>query len=363
MNGNNPNFSICIPNYNYGKYIGDTLKSVLSQTYQNFEVIVVDNASTDDSLEVVKSFKDDRIKLFINKYNVGFATNLHKTTSYAKNDFINLLSSDDQMKPTALETYANIIKELWDYREKLFIVSDVEEFDDDGNIARLTTKASDSFARVPYTIDNKSGEFRKKYETFPATEALQDGLARLSNIGAFCSTIYSRSLWQSIEGYSGIRSITPDTHFALKALTQDPLVVHINKPLFRYRIQTSDNRASLTKNIRVQIDQYLDTLEFGTKEILSIIDMKEASIQKMFIVKNCLDKTLSNIALGNYTLAFKIFSFAFATYPSKTFSNYRTYIIFGLLLLGPLSKFLASPLKTIYSMSKNGTKIKKFKND
>ena len=67
MNGNNPNFSICIPNYNYGKYIGDTLKSVLSQTYQNFEVIVVDNASTDDSLEVVKSFKDDRIKLFINK--------------------------------------------------------------------------------------------------------------------------------------------------------------------------------------------------------------------------------------------------------------------------------------------------------
>ena len=76
MNKNNPNFSICIPNYNYGKYIGDTIQSVLNQTYQNFEIIIVDNASTDDSIEIIKSFKDKRIKLFLNKYNIGFAPNL-----------------------------------------------------------------------------------------------------------------------------------------------------------------------------------------------------------------------------------------------------------------------------------------------
>ena len=58
----NIKFSICIPNYNYGSYIGETIKSVLNQTYENYEIIVVDNASTDDSLSVIKSFKDSRIK-------------------------------------------------------------------------------------------------------------------------------------------------------------------------------------------------------------------------------------------------------------------------------------------------------------
>ena len=51
-----PSFSICIPNYNYGRYIGETIQSILNQTYQNFEIIVTDNASTDNSVKEIKSF-------------------------------------------------------------------------------------------------------------------------------------------------------------------------------------------------------------------------------------------------------------------------------------------------------------------
>ena len=347
MNKNNPNFSICIPNYNYGKYIGDTIQSVLNQTYQNFEIIIVDNASTDDSIEIIRSFKDKRIKLFLNKYNIGFAPNLQRVTEYAQNDFINLLSADDQMNPTALEFYAETIRQLWKHKEKLLILSDIEEFGDNGKTTRLTTKSTSSFARVEYTPD-KSNHTAQPYDIYPGKEALVDGLSRLSNIGGFCSTIYSKSLWESVEGYNGVRTISPDTHFALKVLTKDPLVVHINKPLFRYRIQISDNRASLTQNVRLQMDQYLDTLEFVTKEIFSLTGIGSNKIQKMFIDKNCLDKSLSNIGLGNSTLAFKILAFAFATYPSKTFANYKTYIIAGLLITGPFAKIIASPLRTIY---------------
>tara|TARA_B100000029_G_scaffold51062_1_gene46458 strand:+ start:1159 stop:2226 length:1068 start_codon:yes stop_codon:yes gene_type:complete len=347
MDKNNPSFSICIPNYNYGKYIGDTIESVLNQTYQNFEIIIVDNASTDDSVETIQSFKDERIKLFLNKYNIGFAPNLQRATEYAQNDFINLLSSDDQMNPTALEIYSDTIRQLWDHKEKLFIVSDIEEFGDNGETTRLTTKSASSFARVAYTNKTFSNS-RNMYDTYSGAEALTDGLSRLSNIGHFCSTVYSKSLWESVEGYNGVRTISPDTHFALKALTKDPLVVHINKPLFRYRIQISNNRASLTKNIRLQMDQYLDTLEFATSEISSLTGMDANKIQKMFISKNCLEKSLSNIALGNYKLAFKILAFALATYPSKTFANYKTYIITALLITGPFSKIISSPIRTIY---------------
>ena len=92
-----PTFSICIPNYNYGRYIGDTIQSVLDQSYPHFEIIVADNASTDNSVEVVQSFNDPRIRLVQNRYNVGFGPNLQRATMHARHDFVNLLSSDDQM--------------------------------------------------------------------------------------------------------------------------------------------------------------------------------------------------------------------------------------------------------------------------
>ena len=65
------------------------------------------------------------------------------------------------------------------------------------------------------------------------------------------------------------------------------------------------------------------------------------------------EKSLSNIALGNYKLAFKILAFAFATYPSKTFADYKTYIITALLITGPFARIIASPLRKIYIKIRN----------
>ena len=83
-----------------------------------------------------------KFKLFLNKYNIGFAPNLQRVTEYAQNDFINLLSADDQMNPTALEFYAETIRQLWKHKEKLLILSDIEEFGDNGKTTRLTTKST-----------------------------------------------------------------------------------------------------------------------------------------------------------------------------------------------------------------------------
>ena len=94
---NNIKFSVCIPNYNYEKYIGKTIQSVLDQCYKNFEIIIADNASTDNSIKVVRSFKDDRIIIIKNNYNIGFSPNLDKATENASGDYLILLSSDDLM--------------------------------------------------------------------------------------------------------------------------------------------------------------------------------------------------------------------------------------------------------------------------
>src|SRR5688572_24593322 len=105
-------FSVCIPNFNYARYLGRTIQSVLDQRGADFEVLISDNASTDDSVAVANSFGDPRIKISINRCNVGFARNLDKAAGQATGDFIIMLSSDDVMRAGALAAYARVIEQL-----------------------------------------------------------------------------------------------------------------------------------------------------------------------------------------------------------------------------------------------------------
>lgn len=71
----NPLVSICIPTYNREKYLKHTIESALKQTYSNIEIIVSDNASDDNTVNLVKSFKDKRIHLIVQKKNIGMVPN------------------------------------------------------------------------------------------------------------------------------------------------------------------------------------------------------------------------------------------------------------------------------------------------
>ena len=90
-----PFVSICVPNYNKGKYIGEMIQSILDQTYTNFELIISDNASTDNSMDVINSFSDPRIRFYQNETNIGGCANTIKCLRYAKGDYIAVCHSDD----------------------------------------------------------------------------------------------------------------------------------------------------------------------------------------------------------------------------------------------------------------------------
>jgi len=98
-----PKVSICIPSYNHGAFIGKTIQSVFDQTFQDFEIIVVDDCSTDNSDRVIKSFKDSRIKFFKNEKNLGMVPNANKALKLAKGEFIGILNSDDYYDPKMIE--------------------------------------------------------------------------------------------------------------------------------------------------------------------------------------------------------------------------------------------------------------------
>jgi glycosyltransferase involved in cell wall biosynthesis len=87
-------FSVVIPLYNKDKYILDTVKSVLEQTYPYYEIIIVNDGSSDDSVKVVEKIYDDKITL-INKENSGVSDSRNLGIKTAKNDWIALLDADD----------------------------------------------------------------------------------------------------------------------------------------------------------------------------------------------------------------------------------------------------------------------------
>ena len=100
-------FSVCIPTYNMGGLIGDVINDVLGQSYANFEIIISDNNSQDDTEKIVKSFKDPRIRFFKNDTNVGYARNLQLCLERSGGDIIYLLSAKGRISRDALEkTYA-----------------------------------------------------------------------------------------------------------------------------------------------------------------------------------------------------------------------------------------------------------------
>jgi glycosyltransferase involved in cell wall biosynthesis len=106
-----PKFSVVIPVYNKANYLPKTLASVLSQTEGDFEVVLVDDGSSDGSKEVIAQFNDARIRYYFQE-NQGVSTARNTAIRQAEGDYIALLDADDVWHPTYLETHASLIEQF-----------------------------------------------------------------------------------------------------------------------------------------------------------------------------------------------------------------------------------------------------------
>jgi len=104
-----PIISICIPAYNHEKYIAHTITSILEQTFQDFEIIISDDNSSDGTIQIARNFKDPRIKIIENKENQGPSINSNITIKNASSNLIALIASDDMMKKDRLEKTFNFL--------------------------------------------------------------------------------------------------------------------------------------------------------------------------------------------------------------------------------------------------------------
>ncbi len=112
MNKQKPLVSIIIPNYNHARYVGDAIHSVLSQTHPGFEIIVVDDGSTDDSRQVIGEFGEKVRAIY--KDNAGLSAARNTGIEAAQGDYIGVLDADDMYEPRFIEILLGCLEEAPD---------------------------------------------------------------------------------------------------------------------------------------------------------------------------------------------------------------------------------------------------------
>ncbi|WP_340005280.1 glycosyltransferase [Paenibacillus sp. FSL K6-0276] len=149
MKRTNPKVSIIIPSYNHSKFIGEAIDSILSQTYSDFELLIIDDASPDNSVEVIKKYNDPRIRFYGFEKNQGAVDTLNYGIINSSSDYIALLNSDDYWEIDKLEKQVLYLQE---HNEVDCVFSDANFIDETGKVLSKT----DYFWADAFTQINKS---------------------------------------------------------------------------------------------------------------------------------------------------------------------------------------------------------------
>jgi len=202
---NNPKVSVIIPNYNYAKYVAEAINSALNQTYSNLEVIVVNNGSTDNSLEVLKTFGEKIV--LIDQENLGQSGARNVGLNHVSGELIAFLDADDIWKVDKLERQIRLICE-----ETQLVFSGIVCFENEvDNVTELHKPVhrgacSDTFLRNPTASVVLAGE-----STALFTKKL------VSSVGSF------DELLNSAAGWDFFRRCSNFTDFDF---VDEPLVLH-----------------------------------------------------------------------------------------------------------------------------------------
>jgi glycosyltransferase involved in cell wall biosynthesis len=330
-------FSVCIPNYNYAAYIGATIRSVLEQSYPHFEIIVADNASTDDSVAVVQSFRDTRIRLIQNPVNLGFAPNLDRATETATGDYLLLLSSDDTMKPDALSTYARLIEAFGGRTQSLVLSAGIELIDAQGNITGQKPGLGAELRRALHKNGVQALHDDEELEAYRGHDLLRAVFqGSMTNVGQFLSTCYARQLYEQAGGYHSTVVMIPDAQFSQKLMKFDPVVIFPKKSLFQYRIHGANFYSGAFSHIQLYCDKYQLVRSLNDAELRSL-GLNKTEVAGNFIRHWCLKKPFWHAIQGKTLIAFRAWAFGWSAWPGAMLRQPLAWLLPIFLLLSPLS--------------------------
>lgn len=269
--------SVIITSYNYEQYLKEAIESVLNQTYSDFELIVIDDCSTDNSIDVIKQFSDERIKFIQNEQNLGLKGSMQKAISLCTGDWIAFLESDDIWFPETLEKRLECAEK---YPQVGIIFNDVLEFGDE----KWLLAVKKNFERVRKILSKKA---------FPKNIFYDINLHNL--ILTFSSVMIKRELFENLNFETPIDSLLDWWIYIHIAYNTDAFYMKEKLTKWRQHRQSYITRKKKTKfkmaNIRAYLDVYknqklgLNFIPFLVFSILGMIFSRAKYYNIVFIRK------------------------------------------------------------------------------
>jgi glycosyltransferase involved in cell wall biosynthesis len=229
-----PELSIVLPSYNHAAFIAAAVRSVLTQTYRDFELIVVDDGSTDRTLSILGRFNDARMRI-LTQDNRGAHAAINRGLGEAAGRYLAILNSDDMLHPRRFETLVPILKE----NPRLGLVSSyVEVVDGSGRSLGVKHGYHDL---EPWLLDEPSRSFR-------ATDDLRAALLTENYLATTSNYLFTRRSHARAGAFLPLR-FAHDWDFALR-LARHTEVALVPEPLIKYRVHgsntiTQDHRAMI----------------------------------------------------------------------------------------------------------------------
>lgn len=239
-----PYFSVVMPLYNCATYVGCAIESVLRQTYADWELVIVDDCSSDASPEIIRKYaeKDSRIRIFRNTQNLNISKTLNRAISMSRGMWIAHVDSDDFFNPNYLERLQNYTKKHPNY-----------------------------FFSCWVTVVNEHGEKVLDIK-LPSAEKIKK-MIRIENFLYHPATVFKRLMWERVGGYViNNRTVAEDGDLWIKFFNSGIELMMIPEFLINYRIHYSNittlNDAQITNSHRSEIKKIRQYHEWRTSLFL-----------------------------------------------------------------------------------------------
>lgn len=227
MNLNNYHkVTVCIPVYNGSAYIAEAIESVLTQTYRDFQLLIVDNCSTDNTEEIVSSYKDPRITFIRNEKNLGLVGNANRCLELADGEYIYIFHHDDIMLPHNIEYKVRLLDEHPDVG---FVHSNLILIDTNGKV--IANNIWYKGSRKDYIEDGITA-FHKYVEYLPFGASIFIG-----------AVLARKSCYEKVGEFNPELPHCNDSEMWMKMMLHYKIAC-IGEPLVKYRVHSISTSSS-----------------------------------------------------------------------------------------------------------------------